>query len=123
LGYPGSAVLLGLKAGKKLSRGAEEQTGIVLLTLTAHCVQLLNGLEEGPCTEVTGETTTPFITPNRNLLQAVGETNLVYVYDFWSFSQPRVNLLALMALIQQSSGMRGSRTEIVGAAQCNGNHH
>lgn len=78
-GYPGSVVLLGLKASKKLSRGAEEQRGIVLLTLTALCMQLLYGPEEGSCTEVTGEITTPFISPDQNLLQAVGETNPVCV--------------------------------------------
>lgn len=53
--------------------------GIVLLTLTVLCKQLLNGLEEGSCMEVTDETTTPFITLRRNLLQAVGETNPVCV--------------------------------------------
>lgn len=38
-------------------------------------MQLLNGLEECSCTEVTDEITTPFIAPDRNLLQAVAETN------------------------------------------------
>lgn len=54
--------------------------------------------------EVTGEITTSFIPPDQNLLQAVGETSPtnVYVRGFWSSSQPRVNLLALVALIQQS---------------------
>lgn len=50
-----------------------------MLTLTALCMQLLYGPEEGSCTEVTGEITTPFISPDQNLLQAVGETNPVCV--------------------------------------------
>lgn len=105
LGYPGSAVPPGLKAAKKLSRGTEEQTRITSFTLTVLCVQLPNGPEEGFCTEVTDEITTPFIAPDdRKLLQAVGETNPVCarLCGLWSPSRPRVNLPALMALIQQS---------------------
>lgn len=51
-----------------------------MLTLTALCVQLLDGPEEGSCTEVTDEITTPFISPDRNLLQAVGGKPSVCVW-------------------------------------------
>lgn len=79
-GYPGSVVPPGLKAAKKLSRGAAEQTGIDLLTQITLCMQLLSGLEEGSYTEVTGEIPTPFISPDGNLLLAAGETTPARVW-------------------------------------------
>lgn len=81
LGYPGSVVPPGLKAAKKLSRGTEKQTGIILFTLTVLSVQLLHGFEKGSCMEVTDEITIPIIAPDRNLLQAVGETNPECVFS------------------------------------------
>lgn len=91
------------------------------------CMQLLKGVEKGSCMGIIAKIATPFISCpiclSRPKPSAGSRRDKPRARGCWSLFQHRVNLLASMAPIQPSQGMRGSRTKIAGTAQSSGRHH